>query len=133
MRNRRDAEAQRFGKRSFSALQRLADYYRRENFYGTIGTSFNIGSSESERPDRSGGRAREDDQADHPRHAKSVDAGQDAGGDLHRRRAPAGEKEEGERGQAGRLDAQSGIGRGQETGRSGARGARAVDELPADE
>ena len=34
-----------------------------------------------------------DDQAGHPRHAEPASAGQDPGGDCHRRPAPAGKKD----------------------------------------
>ena len=48
-------------------------------------------------------------------------AGEDAGGDCHRRSASAGKEAQGERRQSRRVDAQGRAGRRQEAGRPGAR------------
>ena len=69
------------------------------NGYGTHGASGNTGPSESERSDRQGRGAGEDDQASDSRYAESTAAGQDAGGDRDRRSAPAREEAEGEPGE----------------------------------
>ena len=84
---------------------------------------------EPERSDRPRGRSREDDQAGDPRHGEPAAAGEDAGGHLDGRSAPAAEEAVGARGQGRGVDAQGGARGRQGAGRPRAGGAGALPEL----